>query len=223
MDTLNSLADPSQLAGQARYGIDVSSSLGIGQPALRAVARQIGRDHRLARQLWESGVREARILASLVDDPGQVTDAQMESWAKDFSSWEVVDACCGRLFNRTPQAYEKALEWSSREEEFVKRAGFSLMCGLAVHDKKAPDDAFQPFFDAIEQQACDGRNFVKKAVNWALRQIGKRNLLLRERAIAVAERIAQKECRAAHWVAADALRELRSPQLEARLSARLQR
>jgi len=220
---LEELADPSQLEGQARFGIDVSHSLGIGMPALRQLAREAGRDHDLAERLWSSGIREARILAALVDDPASVTEDQMEAWAGEFSSWEVVDACCCNLFDRTSHAYSKAVEWSRREEEFVKRAGFSLMAGLAVHDKKANNRDFEEFFAAIEREACDGRNFVKKAVNWALRQIGKRNLELRAGAIAVAERVGAMDCRAAKWVASDALKELRNPQLETRLGARRQR
>jgi len=220
---LEELADPSQLEGQARFGIDVSHSLGIGMPALRQLAREAGRDHDLAGLLWSSGIREARILAALLDDPASVTEDQMEAWAGEFSSWEVVDTCCCNLFDRTIHAYSKAVEWSRREEEFVKRAGFSLMAGLAVHDKKASDRDFEDFFAAIEREACDGRNFVKKAVNWALRQIGKRNLELRARAIEVAERLGAMDCRAAKWVASDALKELRNPQLETRLGARRQR
>jgi 3-methyladenine DNA glycosylase AlkD len=220
---LDELADPTQLEGQARFGIDVSNSLGISMPALRELARETGRDHGLAQELWSSGIREARILAALVDDPASVTEDQMEAWAGEFSSWEVVDACCCNLFDRTGYAYPKAIEWSHRDEEFVKRAAFSLMAGLAVHDKKAGSGDFAEFFAAIEREACDGRNFVKKAVNWALRQIGKRNLELRAAAIEVAERIAALDCRAAKWVASDALRELRSPQLETRLGAPRQR
>jgi 3-methyladenine DNA glycosylase AlkD len=217
---LRQMANPSNLPGQARYGIDTSRSLGISAPELRRLAREAGRSHRLALDLWASGIREARILAALVDDPAQVTPEQMDAWAADFRSWDIVDACCCNLFDRTSYAYSKAIEWAQREEEFVRRAGFAMMACLAVHDKKAGDDKFEPFFAAIEEQACDGRNFVRKAVNWALRQIGKRNLQLRERAIEVAGRLRAKDCRAARWVAADALRELRSPQLEARLRSR---
>ncbi len=217
---LEQLADPSNLPGQARYGIETSRSLGISAPELRKLAREAGRNHELALHLWGSGVREGQILAALIDDPAQVTPEQMEAWAADFRSWDVVDACCCNLFDRTPHSYSKAIEWSEREEEFVKRAGFVLMACLAVHDKKARNGDFDAFFQAIENQACDGRNFVRKAVNWALRQIGKRNLELRARAMEVAERLKAKECRAARWVASDALRELRSPQLEARLRSR---
>lgn len=221
MARLNHLADPTQQAGQARYGIDVSASLGISVPEMRKLAGQIGRDHRLAARLWDSGVREARIVACLIDEPALVTETQMEAWALDFSSWEVVDTCCCNLFDRCDLGYPKALEWSEREEEFVKRAGFVLMACLAVHNKRAPDSYFAPFLAAIEREACDNRNFVRKAVNWALRQIGKRNPALRQRAIEVARRIAAQECTGARWVASNALRELQSEQLEARMAGRL--
>lgn len=220
MARLNALADPTQLAGQARYGINVSASLGLSAPAMRKLAKEIGRDHQLAAQLWDSGVREARIVACLIDDPALVTETQMETWALDFASWEVVDTCCCNLFDRCDLGYSKALEWSERAGEFVKRAGFVLMACLAVHNKNAPDSYFEPFLAAIEQQACDNRHFVRKAVNWALRQIGKRNLALRQRAIEVALLIADRECKGARWVACEALRELRSEQLEARMVGR---
>lgn len=213
------MANPSDLEGMARYGIATDRALGgIGLPRLRAMAKRIGRDHSLAAELWASGIHEARILAALVDDPGQVTEHQMEIWAADFDSWDIVDGVCGSLFDRTPYAYDKAIEWSGREEEFVKRAGFSLMCALVVHDKAAPDDAFRRFFPLIEREAGDPRNFVRKAVNWALRQIGKRNRTLNREAIDVAERIHETGPRPARWVASDALRELRSEKVQGWLS-----
>lgn len=218
MARLHAMADPTNLEGQARYGIDVSFSLGISMTQLRLLAREIGKDHHLALTLWDSGVREARILASLVDDPTQVTGEQMEVWASEFASWEVVDACCCNLFDRTGQRFGKAVEWAGREEEFVKRAGFSLMAGIAVHDRKATDDQLMALLPVIQRESCDRRNFVRKAVNWALRQIGKRNLRLNHAAIATAEAIAGMECEGASWVASDALKELRSPQVQQRLS-----
>lgn len=220
MDRLRSMSDPSNLPGQARFGIDVSNSLGISMAQLRPLAREIGRDHALALSLWGSGVREGRIIASLVDDPKQVTPEQMETWAAEFASWEVVDAACCNLFDRTEHRYDKAVEWAGREEEFVKRAGFSLMAGIAVHDRRATDDQLIALLPVIEREACDRRNFVRKAENWALRQIGKRNPALNEAAIAAAERIAAMECKGAHWVASNALKELRSPQVQQRLSVR---
>ena len=179
-------------------------------PKLRALAKDIGHNHALALDLWASGVHEARILAALIDEPDRVTGAQMERWVKRFDSWDVCDCCCGSLFIKTPFAYRKAIEWSRREEEYVKRAGFVLMASLAVHDKKAPDAVFARYLRLIKMGATDERNFVKKAVNWAMRQIGKRNLSLREAAIKAAREIQQLDSKAARWIAADALRELTS-------------
>jgi 3-methyladenine DNA glycosylase AlkD len=212
------MADPSQLAGMARFGIDTHSALGgISVPALRKMAKRIGRDHALAAELWASGIHEARILAGLIDDPALVTDNQMEAWATEFDSWDVVDGVCCNLFDRTPFAHSKAAEWSGREEEFVKRAAFSLMAGLAVHDKASPNQAFRQFFPLIEREAGDPRNFVRKAVNWALRQIGKRNSTLNREAVAAARRIQRTGPRSARWVASDALRELESEAVRGRL------
>jgi 3-methyladenine DNA glycosylase AlkD len=208
---LRSMADPSVLEGMARYGIATEHALGgISLPAIRAMAKRIGRDHELAADLWSSGIHEARLLAGMVDDPAAVTEQQMEAWAADFDSWDVVDGTCSNLFDKTPFAWDKAEAWSAREEEFVKRAGFAMMATLAVHDKKAPDEAFVRFLPIIEREAGDRRNFVRKAVNWALRQIGKRNPALHGEAIATVERILATGPRAARWVANDALRELRS-------------
>lgn len=218
MDELRGMAEPANLPGQARFGIDVSSSLGISMSRLRPFARRIGRDHELALGLWETGVREARILATLVDDPALVTGGQMERWAQDFGSWEVVDAACCNLFDRTALRYAKAVAWASREPEFVKRAAFSLMAGIAVHDRRAPDEDLIALLPVIRREACDRRNYVKKAVSWALRQIGKRNPALHRAAIETAEQIAAMECPGARWVAADVLRELRSPRVEQRLN-----
>jgi 3-methyladenine DNA glycosylase AlkD len=186
-------------------------------PKVRSIARREGRDHELALALWRSGIHEARILAALVDEPAVVTEAQMEEWATGFDSWDLVDQTCGGLFDRTPWAYSKAVEWAGREEEFVKRAGFSLMAQLAVHDKGAPDDRFHQFLAIIEREAADPRNFVKKAVNWALRGIGKRSLTLNALAVETALRLQTGGTGAARWVASDALRELRNPQMVARI------
>jgi 3-methyladenine DNA glycosylase AlkD len=217
---LESLTDPKNVAGMARYGIRVENALGISAPRLRAMAKRIGRDHALARELWASGIHEARILAGLVDDPAMVTATQLERWVKDFDSWDVCDGVCGNLFDKTPFAREKAVAWSARPEEFVKRAGFVLMAALAVHDKKAVDGLFRTFLPLIEREAVDERNFVKKAVNWALRQIGKRNRALNRSAIAAAKRIRKIDSRSARWIAADALRELESDAVRERLGAR---
>src|SRR5947207_4324215 len=184
LDELRSLGDPAGREGMARFGINAERALGIRIPQLRAIARRVGKDHELAAELWASGIHEARLLACFIDDPSQVTEAQMEAWAAEFDSWDLVDQCCGNLFDRTPFAYAKAAEWAGREEEFVKRAGFAMMAELAVHDKRAPDERFEPFLPLIEREAPDRRNFVRKAVNWALREIGKRNAALHAEAIA---------------------------------------
>jgi 3-methyladenine DNA glycosylase AlkD len=191
----------------ARYGINPAQALGVSIPALRQMAR--GRcDHALAEALWQSGIHEARILAGMVDDSSQVSSEQMERWVLDFDSWDVCDQVISNLFDRTRDAVEKAHAWSQRPEEFVKRAGFVLMAALAVHDKKSGDEVFLDFLPVIQREATDGRNFVKKAVNWALRQIGKRNASLRAAAIETARQIRAIDSPTARWIAADALKEL---------------
>lgn len=197
-------------AGMARYGINTNTALGVSIPLLRRLAREHRREHELALALWETGVHEARIMASLVDDPKQVTATQMDAWVRDFDSWDICDQVCNNLFNRTRVARAKALQWNRRKPEFVRRAGYVLMATLAVHDKSATDADFDVFFDAIRRGATDERNFVRKAVNWALRQIGKRNATLRKRAIALARELEQLDNSAARWIARDALRELRN-------------
>jgi 3-methyladenine DNA glycosylase AlkD len=218
-------------AGMARYGINVANAFGVSIEELRKLAKRIGTDHALALALWETGNSEARILAVLVDDPAAVTRAQLEAWVQDFDSWNVCDQATTSLFDLTPHAWEAAVDWAGRDEEWVKRGGFALMAGLAAHDKAASDAAFRRLLRIIEQGAFDERNFVKKAVNWALRNIGKRNRALHAAAIASAERIraaanqraggergGDPEARAARWVAADALRELSSDKVRARLA-----
>jgi 3-methyladenine DNA glycosylase AlkD len=207
---LRALANPANVAGMTRFGINPKGTLGISIPVLRRLARQAGRDHALALALWKTGIHEARILAALVDEPALVTPQQMDRWAADFDSWDVCDGCCSNLFDRTPHAYGKCFEWSSRPEEYVKRAAFALMAALAVHDKQAPDSRFLQFLPVIAREANDDRNFVRKAVNWALRQIGKRNPALRQAAMRCAENLRQMDSRAARWIAADARRELRA-------------
>lgn len=220
LDELRSLADPKDAEGAARYGIHAPNVWGVSAPNLRRLAKEIGRDHDLAEELWRTGVHDARILATLIDDPVQVTVQQMEQWAADFNSWAVCDAACCCLFDKTPHAWNKAVEWTNRQEEYVKRAGFVLMAALAVHDKKAPDERFEAFLPLIAEHATDDRNFVKKAVNWALRQIGKRNSHLNSLAIRAGERIRQIDSRAARWIASDALRELTGEKVRVRLSHR---
>ena len=204
----------------ARFAVPTHNALGISTPVLRKLAREIGRDHALAQALWQSGIHEARTLAALVDDARAVTEAQMDLWAKQLDSWDVCDCCCWILFDKTPFAYRKAAEWSRRKEEFVKRAGFALMAALALHDKKAADARFLKFLPMIQRESIDERHFVKKAVNWALRQIGKRNLRLNRAAVKVAEGIRKKDSRSARWIDADAFRELTSPAVQKRLVAR---
>jgi len=213
---LQALANPDNVAGMARYGISTQNTLGISIYTLRPIAKEIGIDHALALQLWESGIHEARILASFIDDPRQVTEEQMERWVADFDSWNMVDQV-SELFGKTIFAHQKIFEWSERPEEFVKRTAFALIAELAWHDKQAPDERFEQFFPVIVCAATDERHYVKKAVNWALRNIGKRNRALNARAIAVAQEIQAVPSRAARWIAADALRELTSPKIQARL------
>jgi 3-methyladenine DNA glycosylase AlkD len=215
---LKLMGDPDSLAGMAKYGIKSDRALGITIPKLLGLAKKIGKNSRLAERLWSSAIHEARILACMVADPQQMTEARLERWVKEFNSWDLCDQCCNRLISKTVFAWEKAIAWSQRPEEFVKRAGFVLMAVLAVHDKKARDKQFDAFFKRIKAEASDERNFVKKAVNWALRQIGKRNISLNKKAITVAIEIQQFESRTARWVAGDALRELRSENVRKRLS-----
>jgi 3-methyladenine DNA glycosylase AlkD len=217
---LKSMENSKAAAGMARYGIKADRALGVSIPKLQGLAKKIGKSHKLAEELWSSAMHEARILACMIDDPQQITADRLDRWASEFDSWDLCDQCCNRLFSKTPFARQKALAWASRPEEFVKRAGFVLMAVLAVHDKKAPDKQFDLFFKCIKAEADDERNFVKKAVNWALRQIGKRNISLNKKAIRVAEEIQQSESKTARWVASDALRELRSENVQKRLSGR---
>jgi 3-methyladenine DNA glycosylase AlkD len=217
--TLNSLANPANVAGMARFGINPDRTLGVTVADLRRIAREAGRDHSLAAELWASGIHEARLMATLVDRADQVTEDQMETWAGEFDSWDICDLCCNNLFRATPYAYDKARGWSERDGQFVKRAGFVLMATLSVHDKKAGDHVFAGFLRLIEREAGDERNFVKKAVNWALRQIGKRNRKLNEAAIGTALRIRYQGSKPARWIAADALRELQNPKILAKLKS----
>jgi len=216
---LEAMGDPANVAGMARFGIRPKTRvLGISVVALRKLARELGRDHALASALWRSGIHEAQVLATMVDEPAKVTEAQAERWVRALDSWDICDQLCSNLLSRTPFAYEKAAEWTGRDAEFVKRAGFALVCALTVHDKNAPDRSFERFLPIIRRESTDDRNFVKKAVNWALRQIGKRNARLHDKAVATAERIATIDSRAARWIAADALRELWSEAVRTRLA-----
>ena len=205
---LEQLGTEENVAGMARYGIVTKKVYGVSAPNVKQLAKEIGRDHELAEKLWQSGALEARGLACLIDDPRKVTEAQMESWIADVDNWATCDTVTGYLFDKTPFAYEKAFEWAERDEEFVRRAAFALMAWLAVHDKKAADSRFEDFLPVIEKFAYDDRNFVKKAVNWALRQIGKRNLHLSHLAVRTALTLSEMNERSARWIGKDALREL---------------
>jgi 3-methyladenine DNA glycosylase AlkD len=207
---LEAMGDPASVAGMARFGIRPRTRvLGISVVALRKLARELGRDHALAGALWRSGIHEARLLATMVDDPAKVTEAQADRWVRTLDSWDICDQLCGNLLDRTPFAVEKAFEWSTRDPEFEKRAAFAMMASLALKGG-APERTLERFLPIIRREATDDRNFVKKGVNWALRQIGKRSEPLRRKAMATAERIAAIDSRSARWIAADALRELRA-------------
>jgi 3-methyladenine DNA glycosylase AlkD len=217
---LRNLADPEVRAKMAYFGINVPKAYGISAPELHGLARQIGKDQQLAEELWSSGVHEARILAALIGEPEKITAGQMERWVRDFDSWDVVDTVCCYLYAYAKPAWKKVHEWSSRKAEFEKRAAFSLAAYLSYKDKTAGNARFERFFSVIEREAHDERNFVRKAVNWALRNIGKRNLRLNRGAVRAAERIRRQGSRSACWIAADALRELKSEAVQARLRRR---
>jgi 3-methyladenine DNA glycosylase AlkD len=214
---LKSKSDPAAVRGMARFGITAAKAYGWSAPALKKLAREIGKDHDLALRLWSTGILEARALAGLIDEKEKVTEQQMEDWAKDFDSWAVCDGTCLNLFRYTPAAYKKCREWSERQEEFVKRAAFALLACLAVSDKAANDRVFLGFLPLIKRQAVDERNYVKKALNWALRQIGKRNRKLNQAAVKAAQKIHALNSPSARWIASDALRELESPAVQRRL------
>lgn len=224
INRLSSLGSKKGVDGLAYFGIADQKSFGVSAPVLKQFAREVKKEaddrHVLAQDLWETGIYDARAVAFLIDDPKRVTKKQMDAWANDFDNWATVDGACGYLFCRTPFAYEKAFDWAEKKPEFLKRSGFSMMAYLAVHDKKAGDEKMIAFLPIIEKHSDDDRNFVRKAVNWALRQIGKRNQNLNKLAIESAERIKFQNTRSARWIAADALRELRSEAVKARLEKR---
>lgn len=220
LSRLEALADPQRVEAMPRFGVRAQRAFGVSVPALRKLAREFRYEHALAQRLWDTGIHEARALAAMIDDPALVTEEQLERWAADFSSWDICDCCCGDLFWRTPFAYPKALEWARRDEEYVKRAGFSLMAALAREDKRAPDARIAEFLPAIAAAANDERNFVKKAVSWALREVGKRSPALNSQAIATAQQLRQRASRSARWIATDALRELTGEAVQGRLRAR---
>ena len=214
---LKSRARPEHLEEMTKYEIPREQRLCISVPELRKLAKEIGKDHKLAVDLWGTGIGEARILATMIDDPDELTEEQMEDWVKDIDSWDVCDQVCMNLFRNNQLAWKKILDWSEREEEFVKRTAFSLIACLAWHDKKAADEEFLELLSIIVREAVDERNFVKKAVNWALRSIGKRNISLNKAAINTAKEIQRLDSRAARWIASDAIRELESNAIQNRL------
>jgi 3-methyladenine DNA glycosylase AlkD len=219
---LKARAKPDQLEGMARYGMAIERRLGVSIPALRKLAKTLGKNHSLALDLWRTDIAETKILAAMVDEVEKVDERQMEDWVKGFDSWDVCDQVCMNLFEKTPLAWKKILDWSEREEEFVKRAAFALIACLAWHDKTAEDEKFIRLFPVIKRGATDERNYVKKAVNWALRNIGKRNLNLNKAATKLAKQIQQMDSKAAQWIAADAIRELESAAVQRRLSRQIQ-
>jgi len=214
-ETLNSIigelkkhTNVENLKGMARFGINIEKAFGINIPILREIAKKNKNNHSLALQLWETNLHEACILATMVDNPKLVTETQLENWVLDFNSWDICDQCCANLFEDTPFAYHKAMEWSYRKEEYVKRAGFVMMARLAISDKKAEDAKFEPFLIRMLEEAGDERNFVKKAINWALRQTGKRSFRMNEAALATAKEMLRLDPKSAKWIATDAIREL---------------
>lgn len=217
LSELRRLGEKRNVEGMARFGIVAKNVYGVAKPKMDELARQIGRNHDLAVELWDSGVHDARILAGMIDDPKQVTAAQMNRWVRDFDNWDVCDGTCCHLFVFAEDAWDRAEDWTKRTAEFEKRAGFALMAYLAYRDESAKDAQYKQMLPILLREAHDERNFVRKAVNWALRNIGKRNLQLNRAAIRTAEQMKRMNSRAASWIAADALRELKGEAVQARL------
>jgi 3-methyladenine DNA glycosylase AlkD len=217
IEKLKKKARPDQLKGMARYGMTVEKRLGVSIPELRLLAKEAGKDHELSLELWKTGIDEARILAAMIDDPQKLTEEQMEEWVKDINSWDVCDQACMNLFEKSPLACKKIRDWANREEEFVKRTAFSLIACLAWHDKKIEDDRFIALFPVIREGATDERNFVKKSVNWAIRNMGKRNRNLNKAVIDLAKEVQKLDSKVARWIATDAIKELESEAVQRRL------
>jgi 3-methyladenine DNA glycosylase AlkD len=217
---LNRLATKKTRDGMARYGIPSDNALGVTVGDLKKLAKQIGRNHDLAAGLWTTNVYEARMLACFVDDPAEVTSAQMDQWCRDFDSWAICDTACFALFDRTPHAWKKVAPWAKRREEFMRRAGFALLACLGGHDKTSGDEPFAKALLLVEPASTDERNFVKKGVNWALRSVGRRSPMLHAAAIDIATRLSKSEVAAARWIGKDALRELTSPAVIKRMAKR---
>lgn len=214
---LESMSDPEAVKGMARYGINSKNNLGVSIYKLREIAKEMGQDHEIALKLWNSGIHDARLLACFIDNPSEVTGEQMDSWAQDFDSWDICDQACTSLFDLTTLAWAKVFEWAEQPDEFVKRGAFSLIAGLTVHDKKASDEKFEQFIPLIKKHSHDERNYVKKAVNWAIRNIGKRNKNLNKVMIKLSRELLKDDSKAAKWIASDALRELTSIKIQNRL------
>jgi len=209
--------NPKNIEGMKRYGIKADKAFGLNAPTMYAIAKHIGKNHELALELWATGYHEARHIAAMIDDPKLVTKSQMNKWVKDFNSWDIVDGTCSNLFRKTPFAIEKILEWCERKEEYIRRASFSLICYVAVHDKKRDDKEFLQFLPLIKKHSVDERNFVKKAVNWALRTIGKRSKFLNKKALKLAKEIKAIDSKSARWIANDTIRELTNPKILSRI------
>jgi len=214
---LHKLENKDRLKGKAHYGINVDNALGLTMPEIRGIAKIVTKNHELAEALWQAGLHETRLIASMIDHPKWVTEDQMERWVVDFDSWDMCDQTCGELFDKTSFVTKKIHEWSARDEEYVKRAGFVLIAWHAVHDKKRDDKDFLQFLPLIERESTDSRNFVKKAVNWALRQIGKRSAALHPHGLALSEKLAASDNKTARWIGNDAARELKSEKVLKRL------
>ncbi len=215
------LSNPEDIEGMKRFGIKSQKTYGVRIPELRKIAKKAGKNHKLAKELWEADYRETKILACMIDDSELVTEEQMDDWVTNFDSWEICDQCCMNLFRKTLFVNKKILEWSTHPEEFVKRAAFTLIAVIAVHDKKAQDVKFEQYFPLIINESTDTRHYVKKAVNWALRDIGKRNMALNEKAINIAEKINNIDSKGAKWIAKDALRELKTEKVQKKINSSL--
>lgn len=220
--TINELRikrNPVNVAGMARFGINPEKALGISIKELRKIAKDIGYDHKLALDLWASGIHEARLLATLIDEPSKATKRQMDSWVNEFNSWDLCDQCCNNLFRKTDFVDEKILKWVKSNKEFTRRAGFVLIAVQAVHNKKLSDNEIQNYLPLVLKYSTDERNYVKKAVNWALRQIGKRNKALNNKTLNVCNQLLELNSKSAKWIARDAIRELTSDSIISRLKA----
>ena len=220
LEQLNSKAKSDQLEGMSRFGIVGDQRMGVSVPDMRKIAKDIGKDHQLALELWDTGIPEAMIVAGMVAEPDKLTETQMEDWVVDINSWDICDQVCMNLFEKTPLAEKKIYDWSEREEEFVKRTAYALIACLAWHDKTAGDEEFIKYFPVIQQGSTDDRNYVKKSVSWALRNIGKRNLALNRAAVEVAREIQGIDSKSTRWIASDVIRELESEKIQERLKAK---